>query len=160
VETEVAEGRETRALVQIALEKMRRSQFAEAKHDLEGALRIDSRSPVVLSHYGLCLAQLGDDRRALECCETAVRLDPENVVVRVNLGKVHRLRGNNAAAHRSFVRAWEVDHRHVAPAAELARMGIRRPPVLRFLPRSNWCNRKLGQLRARLERSRSGRSTR
>ena len=74
-------------------------------------------------------------------------------MIRVNMGKVFRLAGDNHAAHRTFLRAWQVNRRHPAPAAELARMGIRRAPVLRFLPRSHWCNRHLGRLRYHLERA-------
>jgi hypothetical protein len=93
-------------------------------------------------------------------CERAVRLAPDDAQVRVNLGKVHRLAGDMAAAHRTFVRAWSSDRRNSVAATELARMGVRRPPVLPFLPRSNWCNRELGRLRARLERARVSTSRR
>jgi Flp pilus assembly protein TadD len=148
------EARETRALVQIALEKMKRSLFVEARHDLQEALRLDPEHAVALSYFGLCLAQLGTLDQGMVYCERAVRLAPEDATVRVNLGKVHRLAGDMAAAHRSFVRAWSADKRNPMAATELARMGVRRPPVLRFLPRSNWCNRELGRLRARIERKR------
>jgi Flp pilus assembly protein TadD len=152
VTAEIVEGRETRALVQIAAEKMKRSLFADARHDLEEALRGEPDQPQALSFYGLCLAQLGLVDRGLEYCERAVRLVPDDVMVRVNVGKVHRLSGDKAAAHRAFVRAWSVDRRHPAAASELARMGIRRPPVLRFLPRSHWVNVQLGRIRMRIER--------
>lgn len=148
------EARETRALVQIALEKMKRSLFVEARHDLQEALRVDPEHAVALSIYGLCLAQLGTLDQGIVLCERAARRAPDDVLVRVNLGKVHRLAGDMAAAHRSFVRAWSTDRRNPVAATELARMGVRRPPVLRFLPRSNWCNRELGRLRARFERAR------
>ena len=100
---------------------------------------------MALSYYGLCLAQIGELGRGLGVCERAVRHQPSDVMIRVNMGKVFRLAGDNHAAHRTFLRAWQVNRRHPAPAAELARMGIRRAPVLRFLPRSHWCNRQLGR---------------
>jgi Flp pilus assembly protein TadD len=151
----VVEAREARGLVQLAHEKIRRSRFVEARHDLETVLRAEPDHVLAMSFYGLCLANLGDIRRGLQFCSQAVDRQPAEVLPQVNLGKVLRLAGNNEAAHRAFVHAWQVDRRHAAPAAELARMGIRRPPVLSFLPRRHWCNRGLGRLRARLARART-----
>jgi Tfp pilus assembly protein PilF len=145
--------RESRAIVHVALEKMKQNQFAQARADLENALRVAPEEPLALSYYGLCLAQIGELGRGLGVCERAVRNHPSDVMIRVNMGKVFRLAGDNHAAHRTFLRAWQVNRRHPAPAAELARMGIRRAPVLRFLPRSHWCNRQLGRLRYHLERA-------
>jgi Tfp pilus assembly protein PilF len=151
------EARETRGLVQLALEKMRRSRFAEARHDLEEVLRTEPEQPLATSYYGLCLANLGELKRGLLLCARALDREPVNVIFQVNFGKVQRLSGDNAGAHRSFRNAWSVNHRHPAPAAELARMGIRRRPVLPFLPRGSWCNRQLGKLRSRILRSSANR---
>ena len=57
-----------------------------------------------------------------------------------------------SSAHDAFLSGWNADRKHPAPAAELTRMGVRRPPVLSFLPRSHWLNVRLGRLRARLVR--------
>ena len=46
---------------------------------------------------------------------------------------------------------------HYPAAADLTRMGIRRPPFIRFLSRSNLVNIYLGMLRASLERKLLGR---
>jgi predicted Zn-dependent protease len=150
----VVEAREARGLVQLAHEKIRRSRFSEARHDLEAVLRAEPEHVLAMSFYGLCLANLGDVRQGIQLCSQAVDRQPTEVLPQVNLGKVLRLAGNNQAAHRAFVHAWQVDHHHAAPAAELARMGIRRPPVVPFLPRHHWCNRGLGKLRARFARAR------
>ena len=80
-------------------------------------------------------------------CRLALRLAPGDPELRTNLGRVHRLRGNNGAAHRNFMEAFQHDRRHAGACAELTRMGIRRRPVLRFLGRGHWCNRVLGHLR-------------
>lgn len=146
------EVREARSLLQAALEKIKLSQFAAARVDLENALRVAPEDAVLLSFYGLCLAHSNEVGRGLAVCERAVRHKPDEVIARVNLGKVFRLAGDNQAAYRTFLRAWQANRRHPAPATELARMGIRRPPVLGFLPRSHWCNRHLGRMRYRLER--------
>jgi hypothetical protein len=83
-------------------------------------------------------------------------MSPKDPIGRVNLGKVFRLQGDNASAYEEFLAAWQLDKLHPAPAAELTRMGIRRPPVFRFLPRSHWANIYLGRLRSYLLRLRIG----
>src|SRR5262245_60125410 len=106
------EAREARGLVQLALEKMRRSRFAEARHDLEEVLRAEPEHPVTMSYLGLCLAQLGEVKRGLLLCARALDRQPADVILQVNMGKVQRLTGDNAGAHRSFLHAWQVDRSH------------------------------------------------
>ena len=142
------------ALYEITLEKIRRHLFREAIDDLQEALRAEPEQPFYLSYYGLCLAhQPGHVEEGVGFCKRALQLAPAELLLYVNLGKVYRLRGDQRSAHRSFLRAWQLDKLHPAPAAELARMGVRREPVFTFLPRSHWCNRTLGKLRSRLERA-------
>jgi Flp pilus assembly protein TadD len=152
----VSVATDTRAVhgvVQLSLEKMRRSHAAEARLDLERALAASPEDPHLLSCYGLCVAGLGEVDRGIGLCERALRFHPDDMRLRLNVGRAYRLAGDNRAAHRSFLRAWRQNKRDPAPAAELARMGVRRPPLLRFLPRQHWCNRTLGRLRAQLWRA-------
>ena len=145
---------DTHALYELAVEKMHRRLFRDAMDDLEVALGRDPGHALCLSSYGVCLAhEKGAFEEALRCCKHALQLLPHNPLLEVNLGKVYRLKGDNAAAHRTFLHAWYEDKRHPAPATELARMGIRRRPPLGFLPRSHWCNRCLGRVRAGIERT-------
>jgi Flp pilus assembly protein TadD len=155
----VSVATETRAMhtvVQLSLEKMRRSHTTAARQDLERALAVSPEDPHLLSCYGWCVAQLGEIDRGIGLCERALRFHPDDMMLRLNLGRAYRLAGDNQAAHRSFLRAWRRNKRDPAPAAELARMGIRRRPMLRFLPRGHWCNRALGRLRSRLLRTWGG----
>ncbi|HEU4366154.1 MAG TPA: tetratricopeptide repeat protein [Candidatus Krumholzibacteria bacterium] len=141
---------ESNALFNRALEMVNRNRVSAARKDLEMALQICPRHPAYLSLYGLCVAVESEDyASARKICETAIRMNPNDPLTRVNLGKVFRLQGDNSAAYAEFIAAWKLDNRHPAPASELSRMGIRRPPVLRFLPRSHWANVALGRVRAR-----------
>ncbi len=136
-----------------AQELVNRSRFPAARRELEKALRICPRHSGYLSLYGLCLAQeKGNYEAARRYCESAIKMNPGDPVPRVNLGKVLRLQGDNRGAHEELIAAWKLDKHHPAPATELSRMGIRRPPVLAFLPRSHWLNVVLGRLRARVNR--------
>lgn len=144
---------ESNVLFNRALEMVSRNRVAVARECLEKALQICPRHPGYLSLYGLCVAIESDDyASALTLCERAVKMRPNDPVPRVNLGKVLRMTGDNRRAYGEFLAAWRLDKSHGAPAAELSRMGIRRPPVVPFLPRSHFLNVRLGKLRARLLR--------
>jgi len=149
------ETHESQVLFNRALELMSRNNVNGALEYLEEALQIAPSNAAYLSHYGLCVAMERDDfETATRLCRRAVNMEPEDPLPRVNLGRVLRLDGDNRAAYEAFLRAWRLDKRHPAPATELSRMGIRRPPVVPFLSRSHWLNVNLGRLRARLSRAR------
>jgi Flp pilus assembly protein TadD len=148
---------ESNALFNRAIEMLNRNRASAARKHLEMALQISPQNPAYLSMYGLCVAIDSEDfDSARRICEKAVKMNPGDPINRVNLGKVFRLQGDNGSAYEEFLAAWQLDKLHPAPAAELSRMGIRRPPVLRFLPRSHWANIYLGRLRSRLLRLRIG----
>lgn len=153
IATELDSTLESHSLYNLAMEKISRNRFREALGHLVEALRIAPSNPVYLSYFGLCLAHVERDyERAIRVCRQALDTFSNDPMFRVNLGKVYRLRGDNAAAHREFLRAWQIHKGHPATASELTRMGIRRPPFIPFLPRGHWANKYLGLLRANLER--------
>ena len=144
---------ESQALYNLALERMTRNNYRKALDYLLRSLQIAPGNALYLSYFGFCLAQVSRDYdRAIKHCKQAVNAAPTDPVPYVNLGKVYRLRGDNASAYDVFQRAWTIDKRHPSTATELTRMGIRRRPFLPFLSRSNWFNRYLGMWRASLER--------
>lgn len=144
---------QAKVLHHLAIEKMRRGHINDALADLEKAIQLTAGKPLYVSQYGLCLAQHNQLDRGLDFCRRAAKASPRDPHVHINLGRVYRIVGDAAAAHQCFLDAWKVDRRNPAAASELARMGVRRPPVLPFLPRAHWCNRTLGQLRSQLERA-------
>jgi len=153
-EPRVSEGtHESNAHFNRAMELVNRNRVGAARKELEAALQISPRHPGYLSLYGLCVAIEDEDfAAARRLCESAIRMRPGDPVPRVNLGRVLRLQGDNNAAYSEFLTAWKLDKKHPAPATELSRMGIRRPPVLPFLPRSHWANIALGKFRSRVTR--------
>lgn len=149
---------ESEVLFNRAVNRLASKRYDEALVQLGGALRIAPGKPEYLSFYGLCIAHVDHDfKRALQLCGHAVGLVVDDPQMRVNLGRVYRLMHDNRAAYRQLQLAWRLDRRHPVTAAELTRMGIRRPPFLPFLSRGNWVNRHLGHLRAVLERKLVGR---
>lgn len=154
-----AEGTmESQGMYNLALEQINRNNYRKALALLGEALRIAPQNPLYLSYFGLCMAY--SDRgfdQAVRHCRQAVRVRPGDPVTWLNLGRVYRVQGHNQMAYDTLQKAWLVQKNHPGVAAELTRLGIRRPPFLRFLPRSHWLNRHLGRIRAVLERKIVGR---
>ncbi len=137
----------------IALEQISRSNYAAALREMAIALQGAPNNAVYMSYYALCLARAEKDfGTAVQVCKRAAAMLRDDITIQVNLGRIYSLQGNRELAHETFLRAWERDTRHPGPAAELARLGIRRPSVVPFMPRSSWCNRYLGKLRATIAR--------
>ncbi len=147
---------ESQSLYNLALEKIKRNHHREALVHLGEAVRIAPGNPYYRSYFGYCLAQSeGEYDRALRLCRNASDSRPVDPEPHINLGRVYKLKGDNASAYKAFLDAWRVCKGHPIAAAELTRMGVRRPPVLSFLSRSNWCNKYLGMVRATIERKMS-----
>jgi Flp pilus assembly protein TadD len=144
---------ESQVLFTTAVGQITSNNYRDALTHLMGALRISPGNAEYLSYFGLCVAHVDQDfERAVDVCLRATVEVRDNPVLFINLGRVYRLRGDNRAAYKQFQRAWRLDRRHPATAAELTRMGIRRPPFIRFVSRKHWINRHLGWVRAELER--------
>lgn len=145
---------ESQSLYNMALERIKRNNYRKALDMLIEALRISPGNATYLSAFGLCIAQVDRNyERGVQHCKQAIDTHPTDPGLYINLGKVYRLKGDNTSAYRNFLLAWELNRNHPGVAAELTRMGVRRPPFFTFLPRGNWCNRYLGMIRATLERS-------
>jgi tetratricopeptide (TPR) repeat protein len=142
------------ATLNLGLEHLRRNHLAPAAEAFREGLRRSPDHPLTLSYYGLCLARLETNyAEALKLCKRAAHLDPYDPTLLVNLGKVYRLIGDRGAAYRSLRAAWSLDRRHHPTMQELARMGMRRRPVIPWLSRDNALNVLLGKLRARFLRA-------
>ncbi|NIM19216.1 MAG: tetratricopeptide repeat protein [Candidatus Latescibacteria bacterium] len=155
--TKASSTHESHVLYNLAQAKINNNKYEEALGHLREALAIAPDNPDYLSTYGYCLAKERESYdKALELCRRALKIKPADPDLLVNLGRVLRLSGDFHAAHEMFLRAWEKQKGHSGAAAELCRMGVRRPPVFTFLPRSHWCNKYVGKIRAKIERLRYG----
>ena len=120
--------------VQLALEHFR------------SAHQVDRANPRYRSFYGLGLA-LVERRfdRALELCRSAAKEEFFNPELYYNLARVHLAFGFKAEAIRYLRRGLMIDPGNVAMQEELRRLGVRRRPVLSWLPRRHPVNRLLGR---------------
>ena len=143
----------TNVLFILAIEKLRRNNVKGAQDHLVEALRMAPDNPTYLSYFGYCVAVCEKDYlRAIKLCRRAVRAGSKEAIHYVNLSRVYRLKGDRKSAFETLQFAFRVRKRHPAVATDLARLGIRRPPMFTFLRRTHPVNKCLGMLRAHLER--------
>jgi tetratricopeptide (TPR) repeat protein len=122
--------------------------FLEAMQ-IEQRLRVGRPDMRYLSYYGLSLAQAQRaTHAALEACTLAVRHDPTQPVLFVNLGRVHQLAGRRSAALECFGRGLRLAPMDPALRREVASMERRCRPCLALFHRDHPLNRWLGRWRA------------
>ena len=80
----------------------RSGAYAEAAGNFALAALRDPKDARAHHHLGLASARAGDLRAAVKALETAVSLDPHNVVLLKDAGKVFRKAGLLAKAEKSF----------------------------------------------------------
>ena len=127
-------GREALALFEAAIEIEKRS----------GAARPQAR---YLSFYGLCLAiekkQLNE---GIRFCQEALNHAFFNPDLCCNLGRLLFRSGRRKEAYEVFLKGYSLQPSHQGIFEELARLGMRRRPVLGFLSRNNPINVVLGRM--------------
>jgi Flp pilus assembly protein TadD len=94
---------------------------AEARAELEAAVRLDRT--LAEAHYdlGVVLEELGESRQAESALRTALELNPSHADAHNNLGVIFAKRGDLAAASEQFAEALRIDPDHKDAAANLAR---------------------------------------
>lgn len=116
---------------------------------LERALKIWD-APTWYSFLAFCIAkERGHVTKALELCQIAIQNEPDNPLHDYFLGKVYLVAGRKAEALQALR---EGMNKGGTPETEelLKAIGMRKPPVIRFLSRDNFINKILGKLLSRL----------
>jgi tetratricopeptide (TPR) repeat protein len=125
---------------------LERGEAQPALEHFRTAHQVDRANPRYRSFYGLGLA-LVERRfdRALELCRSAAKEEFFNPELYHNLARVHLAFGFKAEAIRYLRRGLMIDPGNAAMLAQLNDLGLRRRPVLSFLPRRHPINRLLGR---------------
>lgn len=121
----------------------------EAAIELERKMGTEKPQPRYVSYYGLCLGLRRENvHTALKFCREAAAAEEYNADMCCNLGRVLLRAGRRKEAHKTLAKGLRLqpDHRECRQA--LSTLGVRRPPVLPFLPRGNFLNVMLGRMRA------------
>lgn len=124
----------------------RDGRFKEALSVFEDDLCF-TQHPIATSYYAVCLANVeGHYDRAISLCLMAAEKEFYNPEIYLNLGRVFLLNGQKAIAVRAFRKGLKYDSANTLLLEEMKRLGVRRRPVLSFLPRHNLFNKYLGML--------------
>lgn len=132
-----------------ATTELEKRNYAAALAELE-RIPIFARTPTALSAYALCLAEVkGTFKTATNMCHDAIKKEPKNPEHYYRQGRILLLAGRKKDA--IWVMRMGLRHgKHQGILDYLGRMGIRKPPPLQFLDRSNPLNKYLGLLLTRL----------
>jgi tetratricopeptide (TPR) repeat protein len=121
-------------------------EYKEALKILEEDLRF-AENPTTMSCYALCLAVVERKyEQAISLCLMAVKREFYNPDIYLNLGKVYLLNGQRVVAVKAYRKGLRIDSTHPELIEEIKEMGIRRKPIISFLPRKNFANKFLGIL--------------
>ena len=130
---------------EMACESLAARQTLSALTHLEKALDLHD-NPSWYSYLGYCIAkQRGQKTKGIDLCLRSVELEREKPVHYLNLGNLHLISGNKEEALRVF-REGMMRGGHEEIQRILDEIGMRKPPVIKFLPRNNPLNRYLGIL--------------
>lgn len=136
-----------KAALQLIKDKMHWDALSSIKAAIErgGYEGVDDIPPNYLSYLGLAIALAEKRYRdGAELCEKAIKKEFYNPLYYLNLGKVYFAGGYRLKAINAFYNGLKIDGSHNEIMAELKRIGIRRKPLISFLPRTNVLNRYLG----------------
>jgi len=134
--------------------------YDEALSIFEEDLRF-TENPTAMSYYALCLVEEEKKyEQAISLCLMAVEREFYNPDIYLNLGKVYMKNGQKAVAIKAFRKGLQIDGTHSGLLKEVREMGVRRKPIITFLPRKNLVNRVLGVMVRGLQQGKlaSGRS--
>ncbi|MFQ5736149.1 MAG: tetratricopeptide repeat protein [Thermodesulfobacteriota bacterium] len=110
-----------------------------------------TQHPTAMSYYAVCLASVeGNYDKAISLCLMAAEKEFYNPEIYLNLGRVFILNGQKSVAVRAFRKGLKYDNSNMRLLGEMKNLGVRRKPVLTFLPRQNIVNRYLGRLAVRM----------
>lgn len=108
------------------------------------------KSPVACSYLAYCRAkESGKFKEAVALCMEAMKEEPKNAEIYLNLGRVYLLSGHRRAAIRAFELGLRIG-RTPQIENELKALGRRKSPPLPFLQRSNPLNKLLGKFLKKL----------
>lgn len=139
-----------------ALAAYERGRRALAANDLPSALsalrEAQGLAPdhaQIRSGLGLALALAERDfEQARKLCESAAKQEFFNPELYLNLARVYLSVGRRPEALRYLRRGQMIDPGHAAIREAIEELGMRRLPILPFLPRRHVVNRMLGSVRS------------
>ena len=145
----IEQGSDAEELSRKGLEALQRKLYFLAKSCFEQALA-QKESAEISSHLAYCMVKSGADRgQALLRAEQALKSEPDNLSILLNLGRVQILAGAKEQGLTTLRRGAQLGGGQTF-YAELNKWGTRTPPPIPSLPRNHPLNKYLGILMHRL----------
>lgn len=117
----------------------------EALALFEKALADDPANHKARSYWGLLLVlERGQSKRGLDAAEDALRAEPSSIELYRNLAMVHVKLENKGHAIDLLRKAMQLHGEDESCRTLLTKLGVRRTPPIRFLPRSHPVNKYVG----------------
>lgn len=134
------------ATVEQAIQLTREGQYSSALDAFDKDI-LFTHYPLALSCYALSLAAVDANyERAVSLCVVASEKEFYNPEIYCNLGRILLLTGQKTSAIKAFRKGLKFDAGNAGIRSELAKLGLRKKPVLAFLPRQNFINRFFGKI--------------
>jgi len=106
--------------------------------------------PEAKAWHGYCLARVNKEyRRGIALCKEALQAEPTSSDIYLALGRIYLLAGVRALAIRTLQEGWNLDKNREIDRL-LRSIGVRKPPVFRFLERKNRVNVFSGMVLTRI----------
>ena len=138
------------------LELLKRNRLLESANAFRMAFKTDPENPRYLSYYGLIVALAEDNLQdGINFCRAAIHRVSYEPDFFVNLSKVYSKAGQRKKALEALVEGLNFDKNEARIKTEMKRLGVRRRPTLRFLPRNHLLNKTLGKLTYSFRKGRS-----
>jgi predicted Zn-dependent protease len=129
---------------------LRGGDALKALPHLKCALEEEPSNPFYISYMGVAIAATEQKwAEAEELCRSAIRMSRRQAQLYLNLAEVYVAADRRQDAADTLIRGLRYAPHDQRLKIGLDRLAIRRPPVLRFLPRMHSVNRNLGKLRHR-----------
>lgn len=142
------DGSEQHLHITRGLAALDRDNTLEALIHFEQADRL-GRTPLTASCLGYCLAREHRQlQRGIALCFEALRQEPGNPLLYLNLGRVHLLAGQRLKAITVLQKGHKLRGGEIV-RPHLTNLGLRKSPVFKSLPRDHPLNKFGGKLLAR-----------
>ena len=134
-----------------ALTALRESEKRFLQQSARSEERPDaSVPPQLLSALGLCIAMAENKiQDGVQYCQRAINSEAFEAQFYYHLGMVYLKAPNKRKALSSFYNGLKMNPNHPRIRKKLYEMGVRKLPLLSFLPRNHFLNKFFGQLLVR-----------
>lgn len=131
------------------IEEARRGNTLIGLQLLKSSVRVPNM-PEAMAWHGYCLARERKDfRNGISLCNEAKQKDPRSSDIRLALGRTYLLAGIRSSAVKTLQIGLKLDN-NLEISRLLNSIGIRKPPVFRFLDRDSRFNVTSGRLFSRI----------